>query len=156
MKDARIWYLFFKTDLHNAIFDHLSFYTFTNGKPQVTLILGFSTVSGNCCGLLVNLWRKGEIIREKVGRCQVYFANDPHKSANQRRALTAQHSPKSFSAEMAVLILAVFIRNPDSSFEQLAEKVSRSKNVTVSPEQIEHLFEQQGLKKTMQAAVPGR
>jgi hypothetical protein len=111
------------------------------------------TLQCRCHGLLVNLWRKGDITREKVGRCQVYFANDPHKSGRQRRALTAQHSPKSFSAEMAVLILAAFIRKPDSSFEQLAEKVSRNKNVTVSPQQIEHLFEQHGLKKTMQTAV---
>ena len=111
------------------------------------------TLQCRCHGLLVNLWRKGDITREKVGRCQVYFASDPHKSASQRQALTAQHSPKSFSAEMAVLILAAFIRNPDSSFEQLAEKVSRNKNVTVSPQQIEHLFEQHDLKKTMQTAV---
>ena len=111
------------------------------------------TLQCRCHGVLVNLWRKGDITREKVGRCQVYFANDPHKSASQRQALTAQHTPKSFSAEMAVLILAAFIRNPDSSFEQLAEKVSRNKNVTVSPEQIEHLFEQHGLKKTMRTAV---
>ncbi|EFK08955.1 conserved hypothetical protein [delta proteobacterium NaphS2] len=112
-----------------------------------------NTLQCRCHGLLANLWRKGNITREKVGRCQVYFASDPHKSANQRRALAAQHSPKSFSAEMAVLILAAFIRNPDSSFEQLAEKVSRNKNVTVSPQQIEHLFEQHGLKKTMRTGV---
>lgn len=112
------------------------------------------TLQCRCHGVLVNLWRKGDITREKMGRCQVYFAKDPHKSASQRRALVAQHSPKSFSAEMAVLVLAEFIRNPDSSFRQLAENVSRSKNVTVSPEQIEHFFEQHGLKKTMQTAVP--
>jgi hypothetical protein len=106
-----------------------------------------------CHGVLVNLWRKEKITREKVGRSQVYFAKDHHKSASQRRALTAQHSPKSFSAEMAVLVLAEFIRNPDSGFKQLAEKVSRSKNVTVSPKQIEHLFDQHGLKKTMRTGV---
>ncbi len=111
------------------------------------------TLRCRCHGVLVNLWRKGEITREKIGRSQVYFANDPYKSASQRQALTAQHSPKSFSAEMALLVLAEFIRDPDSSFEQLAEKVSRSKNVNVSPEQIEYLFEQHDLKKTMWTAV---
>jgi hypothetical protein len=55
---------------------------------------------------------------------------------------------------LAVLILAEFIRSPDSSFEQLAEKISRSKNVTVNAKQIEHLFDQHGLKKTMQTAPP--
>jgi hypothetical protein len=112
------------------------------------------TLRCRCHGVLVNLWRKRQITREKVGRCQFYFATDPHKSASQRQALTAQHSPKSFSAELAVLILAEFIRNPDSSFEQLAEKISRNKKLTVNPEQIEQLFDQHGLKKTMQIAVP--
>ena len=115
------------------------------------------TLRCRCHGVLVNLWRKGAIMREKVGRCQVYFAADPHKSASQRQALAAQHPPKeSFSAEMAVLILAEFIRSPDSSFEQLAEKISRIKNVTVNPQQIEVLFDQHGLKKTIQTAEPMR
>ena len=115
------------------------------------------TLRCRCHGVLVNLWRKGAIMREKVGRCQVYFAADPHKSASQRQALAAQHPPKeSFSAEMAVLILAEFIRSPDSSFEQLAEKISRIKNVTVNPQQIEQLFDQHGLKKTGQTAEPMR
>jgi len=115
------------------------------------------TLRCRCHGVLVNLWRKGAIIREKVGRCQFYFAADPHKSASQRQALAARRPPKeSFSAEMAVLILAEFIRSPDSSFEQLAEKISRIKNVTVNPQQIEVLFDQHGLKKTIQTAEPMR
>jgi hypothetical protein len=115
------------------------------------------TLRCRCHGVLVNLWRKGAIMREKVGRCQFYFAADPHKSATQRQVLAARHPrKKSFSAEMAVLILAEFIRNPDSSFEQLAEKISRIKNVTVNPQQIEVLFDQHGLKKTIQTAEPMR
>jgi len=108
-----------------------------------------------CHGILVNLWRKGSIQREKAGRCQFYFAADPHKSNSQREALAAQHPPKvTFSSEMAVLILAEFIRNPDSSFEQLAENISQTKNVIVNPQQIEVLFDQHGLKKTTQTAEP--
>jgi len=115
------------------------------------------TLRCRCHGVLVNLWRKGKISREKAGRCQFYFAADPIKAASQRQALAAQHPPKvSFSAEMAVLILAEFIRSPDLSFEQLAEKISRSKHVTVNPEKIEQLFDQHGLKKTMQTAAPVR
>ena len=115
------------------------------------------TLRCRCHGVLVNLWRKGAIMREKVGRCQFYFAADPHKSATQRQALAARRPPKeSFSAEMAVLILAEFIRSPDSSFEQLAEKLSRIKNVTVNPQQIDVLFDQHGLKKTIQTAEPMR
>jgi hypothetical protein len=115
------------------------------------------TLRCRCHGVLVNLWRKGQIAREKVGRCQFYFAADPHKAASQRQASAAQHPPKqNFSAEMAVLILAEFIRSPDSSFEQLAERISRIKNVTVNPQQIEVLFDQHGLKKTIQTAEPMR
>jgi hypothetical protein len=103
-----------------------------------------------CHGVLVNLWRKGKIERQKIGRCQVYFAADPHKAANQRQVLSAQHPPEvRFSAEIAVLVLAEFIRSPDSSFEQLAETISRSKDVTVNAKQIEQLFDQHGLKKVM-------
>jgi hypothetical protein len=113
------------------------------------------TLRCRCHGVLVNLWRKGNIQRQKIGRCQVYFAADPHKAQSQRQALSAQHPPEvHFSAEMAVLVLAEFIRSPDSSFEQLAEKISRSKKVTVSPKQIEQLFDQHGLKKTMRTAAP--
>jgi len=53
-----------------------------------------------------------------------------------------------FSAEIAVLVLAEFIRNPDSGFEQLAEKISRSKKVAVNVKEIEKLFDQHGLIKT--------
>jgi hypothetical protein len=117
-------------------------------------ILG-ETLPCRCHGVLVNLWRKGYIQRQKIGRCQVYFAADPHKAESQRQALSAQYPPEvQFSAELAVLILAEFIRSPDSSFEQLAEKISRSKNVTLNAKQIEQLFDQHGLKKTMQNAPP--
>ncbi len=102
-----------------------------------------------CHGVLVNLWRQGKIQRQKMGRCQIYFAADPHKGERQRHALSAQHPPKvQFSAEIAVLVLVEFIRNPGSSFEQLAENISWSKNVTVDAKQIEQLFDRHGLKKT--------
>jgi hypothetical protein len=111
------------------------------------------TLRCRCHGVLVNLWRKGKIERQKIGRCQVYFAADPHKAASQRQVLAAQDLPKvRFSAEIAVVVLAEFIRNPGSSFEQLAEKISRSKKVTVNAKQIEKLFDQHGLKKTVQTS----
>jgi len=115
------------------------------------------TLRCRCHGVLVNLWRKRKIERQKIGRCQVYFAADPHKAASQRQLLAAQDPPElRFSAEIAVLILAEFIRNPGSSVEQLARKISRSKNVTVNAKQIEQLFDQHGLKKTVQTAAPVR
>ena len=108
-----------------------------------------------CHAVLVNLWRRGKVQRQKMGRCHIYFAVDPHIAAGQRQALTMQNLPQvQFSAEIAVLVLAEFIRSPSSSFEQLAEKISRSKQVTVNAEQIEKLFDQHGLKKTMRTAAP--
>ncbi|MFO8089190.1 MAG: hypothetical protein R6U13_05085 [Desulfatiglandaceae bacterium] len=102
-----------------------------------------------CHAVLVNLWRKGKIDRDKMGRCHFYFSADPPTAAVQRRALEMQNLPEvKFSAEIAVLVLAEFIRNPDLGFEQLAEKISRSKKVAVNVKEIEKLFDQHGLKKT--------
>ena len=108
-----------------------------------------------CHGVLVKLCRNGRVQRQKTGRCHTYFAIDSHIAAGQRQALSMQHLPEvQFSAEIAVLILAEFIRTPESSFQQLAEKISRTKKVTVNAEQIERLFDQHGLKKTMQTVAP--
>jgi hypothetical protein len=113
------------------------------------------TLRCRCHGILVNLWRKGNVQRQKIGRRQVYFAGDLHIAERQREAWTAQHLPKArFSAEIAVLVLAEFIRSPDSSFDQLAEKIAQSKKVTVRPEQIEHLFDQHDLKKRCRLRNP--
>jgi hypothetical protein len=51
-------------------------------------------------------------------------------------------------AEVAVLVLAEFIRNPRWSFGQLAGSMARNKRVTVKVAEIERLFDQHGLKKT--------
>jgi hypothetical protein len=111
------------------------------------------TLRCRCHGILVNLWRKGKIERQKIGRNHIYFAVDPLRAANQRQVQAVRDLPDvRFSAEIAVLILAEFIRRPASSFEQLAETISRSKKVTVAAKQIEQLFEQHGLKKTVQTA----
>jgi hypothetical protein len=108
-----------------------------------------------CHGVLVDLWRKGRVQRQKMGRCHMYFALDRHVAAGQRQALAMETLPAvQFSAEIAVLVLAEFIRNPGSSFEQLAEKISRIKKVSVKTDQIAKLFEQHGLKKTIHTAAP--
>ena len=85
----------------------------------------------------------------------MYFAPDPHVATGQRQALAMENLPVvQFSAEIAVLVLAEFIRSPGSSFEQLAEKISRIKKVTIKTDQIAKLFEQHGLKKTIHTAAP--
>ena len=113
------------------------------------------TLRCRCHAVLVNLWRNGKVQRQKMGRCHIYFAKDPHTAASQRHVLAMQDLPDvQFSAEIAVLVLAEFIRNPGSSFQQLAEEISQSKKITVNAEQIEQLFDQHGLKKKMRTAAP--
>jgi hypothetical protein len=106
-----------------------------------------------CHSVLVQLWRQGRLQREKIGRSHVYLAIDLHLAAVQRQTVESL-SVIQLPAEIAVLILVEFIRNPDSSFEQLATAISRSKSVTVKAVQIERLFDRHGLKKTTRTAAP--
>jgi hypothetical protein len=106
-----------------------------------------------CHSVLVQLCRQGRLQRQKIGHSHVYLALDPDIAALQRQSVQSL-SVVQLPAEVAVLILAEFIRNPDSSFEQLAKAVSRKMGVPVKPAQIENLFDQHGLKKTIQTAAP--
>jgi len=108
-----------------------------------------------CHTVLVHLYRHGRLQREKLGRSYVYFASDSQPAARQRQALARQPPPAAqLPAEIAVLLLVEFIRSPESSFDQLAQKIAHSNNVTVDVAQIERFFDQQGLKKKMQTAAP--
>ena len=112
------------------------------------------TLRCRCHGVLVNLWRKGKIERQKIGRCQVYFAADPHKAASQRQAYWLRKICRRYVSQprLQSWFWQSLFATPDSSFEQLAEKISRSKKVTVNAKQIEKLFDQHGLKKTVQTS----
>ena len=102
-----------------------------------------------CHSILVQLCRNGRVQRQKLGRSYVYIAVDPRTAAIQRQALAMPSLPPAqMPAEIAVLVLAEFIRNPESDFQQLARALA-GKSVTVQVAQIERLFEQHGLKKTM-------
>lgn len=106
-----------------------------------------------CHSVLVQMWRQGRLQREKIGRSHVYLAIDPHIAAVQRQSAESL-SVIQLPAEIAVLILVEFIRNPDSNFEQLATAISRQKSVTVEAAQIERLFDRHGLKKTTRTVAP--
>jgi hypothetical protein len=106
-----------------------------------------------CHSVLVHLCRQGRLQRQKIGRSHVYLAIDPQMASLQRRSVESL-SIIQLPAEIAVLILAEFIRNPDSTSEELATAISRSRGVTVEAVQIERLFDQHGLKKTTPTAVP--
>ena len=100
-----------------------------------------------CHSVLVNLYRQGRLQRQKQGRSYIYFAGDPKTANSQRRAKTLRDAPaKQLPAEIAVYILAEYIKHPDADFPELAQTIS-AKGVSVSPVQIENLFVQHGIKK---------
>lgn len=109
-----------------------------------------------CHTLLVQLYRRGKLQREKVGHSYVYMAADPHIAESQRQALAGQSLPASpVPAEIAVLVFAEFIRNPESSFEQLATILKTNRQVKITPRQIQKVFTQYGVKKTPPTAAQG-
>ncbi len=108
-----------------------------------------------CHSVLVHLCRHGKLQRQKLGRSYVYIAVDPSTAAIQQQAIAVQSLPSAqLPAEIAILVLVEFIRNPESSFKQLARAIAHSKRVTVDVAQIEGLFEQHGLKKTTRTEAP--
>jgi hypothetical protein len=104
-----------------------------------------------CHSVLVQLCRNGRLQRQKMARSHVYFSVDTPIAAGQRRAMA--NRPAQLPAEIAVLILVEFIQNPDSSVKELARAISRKTRVAIDARQIQWLFDQHGLKKTIQARV---
>ncbi len=107
-----------------------------------------------CHSVLVQLCRQGRLQRWKIGHSHIYLAVDPDIAALQRQTLEGL-AVAELPAEIAVLILAELIRNPDYSFDQLAGTISRDRGVTVKAAQIEKLFDRHGLKKTIPTARQG-
>ena len=102
-----------------------------------------------CHSILVQLCRQGMLQRLKQGRSHLYIAADPHFAAIQRQATIINNRPAvQLPAEIAVLVLVEFIRNPEWSFEQLAGTIEHNKGITVKVANIKRLFDQYGLKKT--------
>jgi hypothetical protein len=106
-----------------------------------------------CHSVLVQLCRQGRLQRQKMGRSHVYLAIDPETAAIQRQFL--QVSPAvQLPAEIAVMILAEFIRNPQSGFTELSKNIARRAHIRVDVAMIQTLFEQHGLKKMTRTAAP--
>ena len=101
-----------------------------------------------CHGVLAVLCRNAELRREKLGRAYIYLAADPALNSAQRQELQRRtSSPAPLAAEAAVLVLAAFIRRPDSSCADLVLEVRTQSSITVSIAQIERLFGEHGVKK---------
>ncbi|MHC1727424.1 MAG: hypothetical protein AB9866_15710 [Syntrophobacteraceae bacterium] len=71
-----------------------------------------------CHSILVQLCRQGRLQRQKIGHSHLYFAIDPGIATVQRQTVEGL-SAIQLPAEIEVLILVEFIRNPDAAFEQL-------------------------------------
>ncbi len=101
-----------------------------------------------CHSVLVQLCRCGKLARRKLGGSHIYLSADPSIQAGQLEVLARRNQPSGqVPAEIAVFILAEFIRCPDFGFEQLAETVACSRGIALKVEQIEALFALHGLKK---------
>ncbi len=108
-----------------------------------------------CHTVLVQLYRKKKLQRQKTGRSFIYLAADLRTAARQSQALSVRSTQlKELPAEIAILILVEFIRNPEAGFAQLAETIKRGAKVTIKVAQIEQLFQQYSLKKTMLTVGP--
>ncbi len=106
-----------------------------------------------CHTVLVQLHRRKQLQRWKTGRSFTYLAADPRIAARQRQVLSVQSAQiEQLPAEIAVLVLVAFIHNPKATFTQLAKMLKQSGRVTIEKSQIERLFQQYSLKKTMLTA----
>jgi hypothetical protein len=126
----------------------------TNSHAGLTAEVLGEKLRSRCHSVLVQLYRRGKLQREKVGRSYVYLAADPHIAESQRQALAGQSLPATpVPAEIAVLVFVEFIQNPQASFEQLAAILKTNRQVTVTARQIERVFTQYGVKKTPPTAA---
>jgi hypothetical protein len=101
------------------------------------------TLRCRCHGVLVMLCRQGRLQRKKDGRSFLYLAADADAAQKQ-----LQHLQRDLPAEIAVFVLAEFIRNPQASWSQLAKSVSEATGLRIDVGQIQALFHRHGLKKT--------
>lgn len=100
-----------------------------------------------CHAVLVELYRKGRVQRQKYGRSYVYLAADPDTASHQLRAFQKPKAPL-LPAEMAILVLVEFIHSPEAGFQQLANAVTRRTGAVIKADQVQALFERHGIKKT--------
>ena len=102
------------------------------------------TLHARCHSVLVHLCRKGLIQRHRQGRFHVYLAAETAVAQRQLR-----QSVVCLPAEIAVLVLAEFIRYPHRQPDALARAVSAKAGIAIQAEQVRVLFDRYGLKKTL-------
>lgn len=98
-----------------------------------------------CHAVLVQLYRKGRLQRQKHGGAYLYLSSDPAMADFQEEALQPHHAP--LSAELTVQILVAFIQAPEADLKHLAKTVSRRTGTLICAEQVQMLFDAHSLKK---------
>ena len=125
-------------------------YLTANSRAGITADQLGEKLHCRCHTMLVQLHRSKKLQRQKTGRSFLYLAADPNTAAKQRQSISIHNTPvNQLPAEIAVLVLVEFIRNPEADFVHLAKTIKRNKKVTVEAAQIELLFQHYALKKTM-------
>jgi len=110
-------------------------------------------LSTPCHAVLNHLYKRNRIDRFKAGREFVYLSTDSTKNREQlaclQRGLEQSRKPeKGLSAQASVYVLAEFIKNPKASYDDLSRAVAK-KQIIAKPQAIARLFEQHGIKKTL-------
>jgi predicted transcriptional regulator len=111
------------------------------------------TLHCRCHTLMVQLCRKQKLQRQKVGRSFIYLSAVPHTADRQQQSRNSQDQHPQLPAEIAVLILVEYIQDPDAEFPKLAKTIKAKWKISVTVAQIEQLFRQYCLKKTMLTVV---
>ena len=102
-----------------------------------------------CHTVLAALYRSRRWDRHKAGRRFVYLSAAPRVNEQQRALLAPHFIPLTpLPAEIAVLVLAAYIRDPEASTVQLAQRLQRQSAIRIDPQQIDRLFTEHGVKKT--------
>jgi transposase len=107
-----------------------------------------------CHSVLVGLYRRGAVDRLRRGRAHVYLSADAGRAGQQRRAMEPGKAPQ-LPAEIAVLVLAEFIRKPSAEAHLLAKRVSAKTGLRLEAAHVRALFEEHGLKKNLQPPPSG-
>lgn len=122
----------------------------TNSSAGVTAEQLGKKLHCRCHSVLAQLYRRKELQRQKTGRSYLYLATKSSIADRQRQSIQARaFQPSRLPAEISVLILVEFIHNPQTSFANLAETIKKNREISVSVEQIEQLFDRYSLKKTI-------
>ena len=101
-----------------------------------------------CHSVLVGLYRRGLVQRQRQGRAHIYLAAEA-KTAEAQRRVRVPAEVAVLPAEIAVMVLAEFIRQPSAEPAELARRVSAKTAVRIEVDQIRALFAQHGLKKML-------